>query len=65
MTAGSRIRRATSSASPTTRAQLVQVERLEQVVVGPLLHRLDGRVGRLGHGDEDDRDARIDRRICW
>ena len=41
-------------------AQLVQVERLEQVVVGPLLHRLDGRVRRLGHGDEDDRDAGVD-----
>ena len=41
-------------------SQLAQVERLEQVVVGPLLHRLDGRVRRLGHGDEDDRDARID-----
>ena len=40
--------------------QLVQVERLEQVVVGPLPHRLDGRVRRLGHGDEDDRDARVD-----
>ena len=40
--------------------QLVQVERLEQVVVGPLLHRLDGRVRRLGHGDEDDRDARVE-----
>ena len=40
--------------------QLVQVERLEQVVVGALLHRLDGRVRRLGHGDEDDRDARVD-----
>ena len=41
--------------------ELVQVERLEQVVVGALLHRLDGRVRRLGHGDEDDRDARVDR----
>ena len=40
--------------------QLVQVERLEQVVVGALLHRLDGRVRRLGQGDEDDRDARVD-----
>ena len=40
--------------------QLLQVERLEQVVVGALLHRLDGRVRRLGHGDEDDRDARVD-----
>ena len=61
-TAGSRIRRATSSASPTTWPQLVQVERLEQVVVGALLHRLDGRVRRLGHGDEDDRDAGVDGR---
>ena len=40
--------------------QLVQVERLEQVVVGALLHRLDGRIRRLGQGDEDDRDPRID-----
>ena len=40
--------------------QLVRVERLEQVVVGALLHRLDGRVRGLGHGDEDDRDARVD-----
>jgi hypothetical protein len=40
--------------------QLVQVQGLEQVVVGPLLHRLDGRVGTLGHGDEDHRDARVD-----
>ncbi len=40
--------------------QLVQVERLEQVVVGSLLHRLDGRVRRLGHGDEDDRDAGVE-----
>ena len=40
--------------------QLVQVERLEQVIVGALLHRLDGRVRRLGQGDEDDRDAGVD-----
>jgi hypothetical protein len=39
---------------------LVQVERLEQVVVRPLLHRLDGRVRALGQGDEDNRDARVD-----
>ena len=30
--------------------QLVQVERLEQVVVGALLHRLDGRVRRSWPG---------------
>ena len=59
-TAGSRISRATSSASPTTRSQLLQVERLEQVVVRPLPHRLDGRVGRPWPGDEDDRDAGVD-----
>ena len=41
-------------------AQLLQVERLEQVVVGPLPHRLDGRIGRPGQGDEDDRDAGVD-----
>ncbi len=40
--------------------QLMQVERLEQVVVGALLHRFDGRIRRLGHGDEDDRDPRVD-----
>ena len=40
--------------------QLVQAERLEQVVVGAVLHRLDGGVGALGHRDEDDRDARVD-----
>src|SRR5262249_30493622 len=37
-----------------------QVEGLEEVVVGALLHRLDGRVRRLGQGDEDDRNPRVD-----
>ena len=41
-------------------AELLRIERLEQVVVGPLLHRLDGRVGRGRGGDEDDGDAGID-----
>ena len=40
--------------------QLLQVQRLEQVVVSPLPHRLDGRIGRPGHGDQDDRDAGVD-----
>ena len=40
--------------------ELLQVERLEQVVVGALPHRLDGRVRRPGDGDEDDGDARVD-----
>ena len=38
----------------------MQVERLEEVVVGTLLHRLDGRIRRLGQGDEDHRDPRVD-----
>ena len=38
----------------------MQVERLEQVVEGALLHRLDGRVGVVGRGDEDDGDAGVD-----
>jgi hypothetical protein len=37
-----------------------RIGRLEEVVVRPLPHRLDGRVRRLGHGDEDDRNARVD-----
>ncbi len=40
--------------------QVVQFERLEQVLVGPQPHRLDGRVGRPVPGDEDDRDLRVD-----
>ena len=40
--------------------QLVQIERLEQVVVCSLLHRFDGDIGCLGHGNEDNRDARVD-----
>jgi hypothetical protein len=38
----------------------VRVERLEEVVIGALPHRLDGRVRPLGHGHEDDRDAPVD-----
>ena len=41
-------------------AQLLQIDRLEQVVVGPVPHRLDGRVSRPDHGDKDDRDAGVD-----
>ena len=40
--------------------ELVQVERLEQIIVGSLLHGLDGRVRHLARGDEDDGDARVD-----
>src|SRR5205807_3238413 len=40
--------------------QLLQIDRLEQVVVGPVPHRLDGRVGRPGHGYHNDRDAGVD-----
>ena len=40
--------------------QFLQIDRLEQVIVGPVPHRLDGRVGRPDHGDEDDRDAGVD-----
>ena len=40
--------------------QLLQVDRLEQVVEGPVPHRLDGRVGRPDHGDKHDRDAGVD-----
>ena len=40
--------------------ELEQVERLEQVVVGLLLHRFDGAVGVVGRGDEDDGDAGVE-----
>ena len=42
------------------RLQLAEVDRLEEVVEGPLMHGLDGRIRRPGHGDENDRDARVD-----
>ena len=41
-------------------AQPSEVERFEEVVVGALLHRLDGGVGGRGPGDEDDGDAAVD-----
>jgi hypothetical protein len=41
--------------------QPLQVEGFEQIIVGSLLHHLDGVVGRTGHGDEDDGDPGIDR----
>jgi hypothetical protein len=41
-------------------AQLAEIERLVQVVEGALLHGLDHGVGRLGSGDEDHGDARVD-----
>ena len=42
------------------RLQLVQIERLEKVVEGPLLHRLNGRVRRLRNRDEDHGNPGID-----
>src|SRR5262249_7043074 len=33
---------------------------LEQVIVSPLPHRFDGRIGRPDHGDQYDRDAGVD-----
>ena len=59
-TAGSRIKRATFRRLADHAVQFLQVERLEQVVVRPLPHRLDGRIGRPDHGDKDDRDAGVD-----
>ena len=38
----------------------MEVERLEEVIVSALLHGLDGGVRGLGHGDENDGDARVD-----
>ncbi len=40
--------------------QFLQIDRLEQVVVGPVPHRLDGRVSRPDHGDEHDRNPGVD-----
>ena len=40
--------------------QMVQVERLEEVVVGALLHRLNGRIGRLLDRHENHGNARVD-----
>jgi len=42
------------------RPQRLQLQRLEQVVEGPDLHRLDGGVGGAVAGDEDHRDARVE-----
>jgi hypothetical protein len=39
--------------------QLLHVERLEQVIVSPLPHRLDGGVRRPRQGDKHDRDAGV------
>ena len=41
--------------------QLLQIERLVEVVERAALHRLDRRVRRLRQGHEDDGDARVDR----
>src|SRR5262245_27431804 len=40
--------------------QLLQVQWLEQVIVSPLPHRFDGRIGRPDHSDQYDRDAGVD-----
>ena len=40
--------------------QLMQVERLEQVIKGTLLHRLNGRIGPFGHRDKNHRNTSID-----
>ena len=40
--------------------QFLQVERFAQVIVRPLPHRFDGRIGRPDDGDQDDRDAGVD-----
>ena len=40
--------------------QFLQVQRLEQVIVSPLPHCFDGRIGGPDHCDQDDRDARVD-----
>ena len=42
-------------------SQIGQFERLEQVLVGALLHGLDGQVGGAVAGDQDDRNAGVDR----
>ena len=41
-------------------SQVLGVERLDQVVVRPLLHRLDGMLRSRGRRDEHDRDAGVD-----
>ncbi len=40
-------------------AEPLQVDRLDQIVEGAALHRLDGRLGRPVCRDEDDRPARL------
>ncbi len=61
MVAGVRISRLDCTARSISSPQVGQLERLEQVLVRPLLHRLDGEVGGAVPGDEDDRDAGVDR----
>ncbi len=46
---------------PDHPSQLLQVERLEQVVVRPVTHRLDGSIGRTGQCDKHNREAGVDR----
>jgi hypothetical protein len=59
-TAGLRISRPTFHGLDDNAAQAGDVQRLEEVVVGALLHRLDGGVGGRGPGDENDGDAAVD-----
>ena len=59
ITAGTRMRRLISKARADEFAQLLQLQRLEEVVEGPELHRLDGCVRRPVAGDEDDRDLGV------
>src|SRR5262245_419609 len=40
--------------------QFLQVKWFEQIIVSPLPHRFDCRLGRPNHGDEDDRGASVD-----
>ena len=51
---------ASSRALASDVAELVEVDRLEQVLEGAPLHRLDGRLGRGERGDDDDRQPRVD-----
>ena len=58
ITAGTRMSRLISKARATRSREVVELQRLEQVLVGPEPHRLDGGGRRAVPGDEDDRDLR-------
>ncbi len=57
--AGSRINRATFTRLTDHLAELLQVQGLEQIIVSPKPHRVDGRIGRPGQGDKNDGDAGV------